>query len=194
MRVRLDNVCECASSNLAQKDINDIDGIYPIYGACGYIGNVDFYHQEKAYVAVVKDGAGVGRTMLLPGKSSVIGTLQYLIPKGDILPEFLAFAVQSMHLEKYYTGATIPHIYFRDYKKEEFELPNIVEQKEIVNILKKVSGTIELRKQQLEEFDGLIKAQFVEMFGELQNIQYATVAEVCEIITDGTHQPPKFVE
>ncbi|MCH5270781.1 MAG: restriction endonuclease subunit S, partial [Lachnospiraceae bacterium] len=42
--------------------------------------------------------------------------------------------------------------------------------------------------------DGLIKAQFVEMFGELQNIQYATVAEVCEIITDGTHQPPKFVE
>ena len=195
MRVRLDNVCECASSNLAQKDINDIDGIYPIYGACGYIGNVDFYHQEKAYVAVVKDGAGVGRTMLLPGKSSVIGTLQYLIPKGDILPEFLAFAVQSMHLEKYYTGATIPHIYFRDYKKEEFELPNIVEQKEIVNILKKVSGTIELRKQQLEEFDGLIKAQFVEMFGdntEFGKWKCCTVGDVADVCVGVVIKPTQY--
>ena len=61
--------------------IENATGAYPIYGAAGYIGNIDFYHQEKEYIAVVKDGAGVGRTMFLPGKSSVIGTLQYIVPK-----------------------------------------------------------------------------------------------------------------
>ena len=101
MFVTLDDVCEKGSSNLAQKDILDLDGDFPIFGAAGYIGNVNFYHQEKPYLAVVKDGAGVGRVMLLPAKSSVIGTMQYIIPKEDIIVEYLYYAVKDMHLEKY---------------------------------------------------------------------------------------------
>ena len=38
------------------------------------------------YVAVVKDGAGIGRVMCLPEKSSVIGTMQYLLRIKLILP------------------------------------------------------------------------------------------------------------
>lgn len=81
MRVKLDDVCEKSSSSLKQADVVDKTGEYPVYGAAGYIGNVDFFHQEKPYVAVVKDGAGIGRTALYPGKSSIIGTMQYLLPK-----------------------------------------------------------------------------------------------------------------
>lgn len=73
MRARLEDVCERDSSNLRQADVAGRSGDYPIYGASGYIGNVDFYHQELPYVAIVKDGAGIGRTVLLPAKSSVIG-------------------------------------------------------------------------------------------------------------------------
>ena len=68
MRVKLEDVCERGSSNLKQSDVVDMTGDYPIYGASGYIGNVDFYHQENPYVAVVKDGAGIGRTTLHPAK------------------------------------------------------------------------------------------------------------------------------
>ena len=32
------------------------------------------------------------------------------------------YVVKYMHLEKYFSGATIPHIYFRDYKTEEFKV------------------------------------------------------------------------
>ena len=56
-RVKLEDVCERGSSNLKQSDVVDKDGDYPIYGASGYIGNVDFYHQEQPYVAVVKYSA-----------------------------------------------------------------------------------------------------------------------------------------
>lgn len=84
MRVTLEDVCEKGASNLKQSDVVSMTGEYPIYGAAGYIGNVDFYHQEKPYVAIVKDGAGIGRTTLHPAKSSVIGTMQYLLPKDNI--------------------------------------------------------------------------------------------------------------
>ena len=110
MRVKLGDVCERGSSNLKQSDVVEMKGDYPVYGASGCIGNADFYHQENSYVAIVKDGAGIGRTTLHPAKSSVIGTMQYLLPKNNVLPEYLYYVVSYMHLEKYFTGATIPHI------------------------------------------------------------------------------------
>ena len=149
-----------------QKEVAAKNGPYPIYGAAGLIGNVDFFHQDKTYIAVVKDGAGIGRTMLLPAKSSVIGTMQYLIPNEKVIPEYLYYVVQHMHLEKYFTGATIPHIYFKDYKHERFNLSLIEEQKRIVKILSKAEFIISQRKQEIQKLDNLIKARFVEMFGD----------------------------
>ena len=166
IKVKLEDVCERGSSNLAQKDLEKLTGDYPVYGASGYIKDIDFYHQENEYIAVVKDGAGIGRTVFLPGKSSVIGTLQYLVPKDNIVPKYLYYTVTSMKLEKYYTGATIPHIYFKDYKKEILPLPNKNIQLEIVSILEKAEKIISYRKQQLEDLDNLIKSRFVEMFGD----------------------------
>lgn len=180
MRVKLEDVCERGSSNLKQSDVIDKAGEYPVYGATGYLGNVDFYHQEKPYVAIVKDGAGIGRTTLHPSKSSVIGTMQYLLPKENVLPEYLCYVVRYMHLEKYFTGATIPHIYFKDYKNEEFNLDTLDRQIEIVGILKKVENIIELRRQEIEKLDDVIKARFVEMFGNPDTEwPLVTIAEIC---------------
>lgn len=172
MRVKLEDVCERGSSNIKQSDIIKMSGNYSIYGASGLAGKVNFYHQEQPYVAVVKDGAGIGRTTLNPAKSSVIGTMQYLIPKKNVLPEYLFYAVSYMHLEKYYTGATIPHIYFKDYKNEEFNLDNIEKQLEIIDVLGRCKKVIEARKQELVELDSLTKARFVEMFGDITTGNY----------------------
>ena len=50
----------------------------------------------------------------------------------------------------------------------EVSLHNFEEQSEIANILDKVSELIELRKKQLEKLDELVKARFVELFGNLK--------------------------
>lgn len=192
MKVKLEDVCERGTSNLKQSDIAKTSGDYPIYGASGYIGNTNFYHQEKPYVAVVKDGAGVGRAALYPANSSVIGTMQYLLPKDNVLPKYLFYVVSYMHLEKYFTGATIPHIYFKDYKNEEFNLDLLERQAEIVEILEKCEKIIEKRKQEIQLLDDLIKARFVEMFGDCDDM--VSISDLCSIITDGTHQSPKFQE
>ncbi len=193
MKVKLGDVCERGTSNLKQSDVVGINGVYPIYGASGYIGNVDFYHQENSYVAVVKDGAGIGRTTLCPAKSSVIGTMQYLLPKDNVLPEYLYYVVSYMHLEKYFTGATIPHIYFKDYKNKEFNLDSVEKQKQIVDILGKCKVVIEARKRELQLLDELIKARFVEMFGDINiNDKGWTIqplGELCTIVRGGSPRP-----
>jgi len=166
-KVKLDDVCMKASSNIAQKDLKEKNGIYPIYGAGGYIKNIDFYRQESEYIAIVKDGAGIGKTFHLPGKSSVIGTMQYIIPHSNINAKYLYYAIKSMNLARYYTGSTIPHIYFKDYKNEEIILVSRNEQNKIANILDAVSYILLLRKKQIDELDNLTKSRFVEMFGDL---------------------------
>lgn len=163
---KLGDVCSKATSNIAQKDLNGRVGTYPIYGASGFIANVDFYQQEKPYIAVVKDGAGVGRVMKLPAKSSVIGTMQYIIPHENVDVSYLAYAMENMNLAKYYTGATIPHIYFKDYQKEELPVPSLEEQRQIVAVLDKVTDLIAKRRAQLDKLDLLVKSRFVEMFGD----------------------------
>ena len=198
MKVKLGDVCDRGSSNLKQSDVINQNGQYPVYGAAGLLGNIDSYHQDKPYVAVVKDGAGIGRVILHPGYSSVIGTLQYLLPKENVLPEYLYYVTKHMHLEKYYTGATIPHIYFKDYKNEKFNLDAIEKQQHIVDILKKTENIIESRQQELQKLDDLIRARFVEMFGTLHDnkkgFAVVTIEKVCSLIKDGTHQTPQYTE
>ena len=126
---------------------------------------MDFYQQENPYIAVVKDGAGIGRIMKLPAKSSVIGTMQYIIPDDTVDISYLAYAMEHMNLSKYFTGATIPHIYFKDYQKEELPLPCLDEQRKIAAVLDKVSNLIAKRRQQLDKLDELVKSRFIEMFG-----------------------------
>lgn len=164
--VRLGDICKKAASSIAQKDLEGHSGNYPIYGASGFISNVDFYQQENPYIAVVKDGAGIGRIMKLPAKSSVIGTMQYIIPNENIDIGYLAYAMEYMNLSKYFTGATIPHIYFKDYQKEELPLLPLEEQRKIAAVLDKVSDLIVKRQQQLDKLDELVKSRFVEMFGD----------------------------
>ena len=166
-KLTLGDVCKKESSNIAQKEIMECEGEYPIYGAGGFIKNVNFYQQELPYIAVVKDGAGIGRTMLLPAYSSVIGTMQYILPIDyeSIDLQYLYYAIVHMDLGKYFSGATIPHIYFKDYKKEKLFLPEICEQQRISLLLKQVDLMIEKQNNQVELVDKLVQSRFVEMFG-----------------------------
>ena len=190
---RLKDICTKASSNIAQKDLEDCDGAYPIYGASGLIKYVNFYQQKRPYIAVVKDGAGVGRVMQLPAKSSIIGTMQYIIPNADINASYLAYVMEHMNLAKYYTGATIPHIYFKDYCEEIVQDHDANEQHRIAFVLDKVTGLLSLRKQQLAKLDELVKARFVEMFGEYPSNQkgwtICTIRDIVEDVRYGTSRP-----
>lgn len=180
--VSLNEVCTPASSNLAQKDLLDLNGEYPVYGASGLIKNVDFYKQDKPYIAIVKDGAGVGRTMLLPAFSSVIGTLQYILPKPNVDIGYLYYSIDNLNLARYHTGATIPHIYFKDYKTETIPLPPLDVQRRISETLDMAQSLITARREQIATLDKLARDLFMDMFGDpLRNPQKWEVQKLKDI-------------
>lgn len=83
------------------------------------------------------------------------------------------------------TGASYPAVSNSIVKNCEIPLPERNKQKEIADILDKVTGLISLRKQQLAKLDELVKARFVEMFGnpkdnkkEWNRVPLKKVAEV----------------
>ena len=164
-RVRLGDVCEKGSSGIAQKDLDGNEGPYPIYGASGLIKHVDFYRQDRPYIAVVKDGS-VGTTMLLPPKSSVISTVQYIYPSKDVDIVYLYYALTHMKLGRFRTGAVIPHIYFRDYRNELLPLPPLETQRAIAAALDQAAALLALRRRQIAKLELLVQAKFVELFGD----------------------------
>ena len=75
-------------------------------------------------------------------------------------------------------------------KELKIPLLPVSEQESISNTLDKMDKLISIRKQQLGKLDELVKARFVELFGDCKNM--VAMNDLCSIITDGTHQPPKF--
>ena len=83
-------------------------------------------------------------------------------------------------------------------KKMVIPLIKIEKQHEIVKILDKISNAISNRYQELQLLDELVKARFVEMFGNpISNPlswEKRTLKEVCVKVNDGTHSSPESYE
>lgn len=87
-------------------------------------------------------------------------------------------------------GAKMPRLGTKVLMDKMIPLPPLEEQHKIVSLFSVMNHVISLRQQQLAKLDELVKARFVEMFASISN--KVNMEDVCKIITDGTHQPPKF--
>ena len=140
------------SSNLSANSIENISGKYPVYGANGLLQSVDFYNEEEPYLSIVKDGAGVGRTLMCKPKSSVLGTLDIIKPKGENDLYFIYLLTKKINFSKYVIGSTIPHIYFKDYSLEKIRIPSYQEQKKIASFLFSLDKEIYALENELISF------------------------------------------
>ena len=186
--VRLNQLCMKGRSALRQKDLID-DGPYAVYGASGIIGSMSTFQNGARYVAVVKDGAGVGRANLCSARTSVLGTMQALIPTEMVLPEYLLHLIRAMRLGDGFSGSTIPHIYFKDYGQRLVRYVSMADQERIVGMLGSIEDQIDILHQQNERFDTLVKSRFVEMFRDPVSNEMgwpaSTIKETAIIYGDG---------
>ncbi|HBK71218.1 MAG TPA: hypothetical protein DDZ39_06115, partial [Flavobacteriaceae bacterium] len=128
----LEDAVNKGSSNISLNKVKDDEGEYPLFSAKGLNKKISFFHQEKEYLAIIKDGAGIGRVSKHPEKSSVVATMQYLIPKEGFDIGFVQYFLNGIDFQKHRQGSTIPHVYFKDYKSEPFPLLELTQQKQIV--------------------------------------------------------------
>lgn len=96
-------------------------------------------------------------------------------------------------LRKLSIGGVIKYIKLRNLTDALIELPDIETQKYIVSILSKIKELIDSRYQELKILENLIKARFVEMFGDpIENPKNWEITTVGDIVTEvryGTSKP-----
>ena len=162
---KLKDLLTVKSSSISFNQLDDNIGTYPLYGASGFLKNIDFCEMEMDYISIVKDGSGVGNLSYHEKNSSIVNTSQYLLPKKNFDIHFLYYLLQTLNLLKYVNGSSIPHIYFKDYCIEKVEVPSLSEQEQIGKLfvnadktLKNISNCIQVT----QEFkNGLLQQMFV---------------------------------
>ncbi len=110
--------------------------------------------------------------------------------------EYISLALQykAPILASQAQGATITGITSKTLKSITIPVLSLVSQNAIVSQLRSIEQQIAYTKVMLEQLDSLAKSRFVEMFGGLDSEGSRSLKDVCSIITDGTHQSPKFVD
>lgn len=170
------------------------EGKYPVFGAQGIAGYLDTFQTDKEAIAVIKDGAGVGRVTILPAYSSVIGTMQLLIPKNGANIKYLFYLFKYLDLGSSFSGATIPHIYFKDYSKINVKKFDPTEQEIIGLELTQISDLIKNCELRLFRIDELVQSKFNQMFGNEDSLDKHTLESLTTKVTDGSHNPPKGIK
>ena len=102
------------------------------------------------YISILKDGAGVGRLNLRQGKSSVIGTMSYLLPHNTEL-KFLYYCLKMLNFKKYIIGVLSLIYTIKDYSKEKVFVPTTLEEQEkIGRFVFKLDASINNKSRKIE--------------------------------------------
>ena len=214
MRVKLGDIFEIGSGGTPSKscpeyyggDIpwvktGDLKSEY-IYGVEDFItedglGNSSAKMYEEDTVLIAMYGATIGATSILKISACTNQACAAFKRSDKVIPEYLYYFLKSQK-EKFVkdgVGGAQPNISAGYLKKVEMELLSIREQRTIVDILNIIENIANKRKQEIIALDNLIKARFVEMFGDMvtnpNGWKKVLLGEACDV-RDGTHDSPQY--
>lgn len=196
-RVRFNDVLDIKNGR-NQRQVENPEGKYPIYGSGGVMGYADDYICNADTVVVGRKG-NINKPLYVEEPFWNVDTAFGLEANRELLlPRYLYYFCRRFDFERLNKAVTIPSLTKTDLLNIEMDLPELNEQELIVEKLHKIETVIEMRRTELGTLDELIKARFVEMFGTVRNNVYdydiKTIQDVCEQIKDGTHQTPRYTE
>ena len=101
-------------------------------------------------------------------------SLALIRPNTEIvMPRYLLYAINNPVVKGYFDsslkGIGVPNLHLKNIRETPIKIYDLETQKAIVEKLDKVCELISLRKQQLAKLDELVKARFVEMFGDFKS-------------------------
>ena len=184
MRVKLGDIFEIGSGGTPSKSHPEYYGGDIPWVKTGDLKNEYLYEVEdfiteeglknssaKVYeadtVLIAMYGATIGATSILKINACTNQACAAFKKNEQVIPEYLYYFLRSQKKKfvKDGVGGAQPNISAGYLKKVEMELPSLEEQRAIVDILDKTSDIVIKRNQEIQSLDDLIKARFVEMFG-----------------------------
>lgn len=173
MRVKLDKVCKriYAGGDVPKgrySTVKTAEYAIPIYANAekdnGLYGYTDTARENELSITVAARGT-IGFTAIRREPFLPVVRLITVVPDLSTVSErYLYYALRNC--KPAFSGTSIPQLTVPDIKKNEIELYSLSVQETIADKLDAVGRIIELRQQQLQKLDDLVKARFVEMFGD----------------------------
>ena len=204
-KCKLGDICEIVSGSTPKTTIEeywdgDVKWITPaelnenVYIINDSVRKITKLAVEKTGLSSFPEGTVILSTRAPIGKVAIAGCEMYcnqgfknLICSKKIFNKYLYWFLKgnTMFLNSLGRGATFKEISKAIVSEIEINVPEIEEQHEIVKILEKVNTIIRFRKQELSVLDTLVKARFVEMFGDaVDNPMGWEKKQLQEIVTD----------
>lgn len=167
-------------SNYLMLSSKNIDDDHITFNDPRYLSQEDFEAENKRTNIKPNDllitiVGTIGRVAIVPNSLTefcVQRSVAVLKPKPEMVyNRFLMYYLQNMrpYLEQESRGVAQKGIYLKQLSNLSIILPPLDEQRKIAAVLDKVSDLIAKRRKQLDKLDELIKARFVEMFGDMVN-------------------------
>ena len=189
----VEDCCEILDSmRIPITAIDRKEGDYPYYGANGIQDYVADYIFDDELVLLAEDGGNFGSkerpiAYRVSGKCWVNNHAHVLKPKVGLDVDYLCYSLMFYKVDGMVNGATRQKLTQAAMRKMQIPLRCMEEQKHIFDELNRIIKIKEQRQQELQLLDDLIKARFVEMFGDpIDNSKGYPVHQLSEYITSLT--------
>lgn len=178
-----------ASSDIPfiKPDVINQDGITEVQAANDYISEMARAKAriaEKNVVLVTCIGT-IGKVCLTGKECAFNQQINAIIPNDKVLPEYLAYCIyyNRPKLIELANAPVVPIINKRQFEDFSVNIEESIErQGSIVTILKEVDRLICYRQKQLQKLDDLVKARFVELFGDpVYNSKRLPIQRLCKL-------------
>ena len=202
MRVKLDKVCKrIYAGGDVPKDrystVKTAECAIPIYANAekdnGLYGYTDTARENELSITVAARGT-IGFTAIRREPFLPVVRLITVVPDLSTVSErYLYYALRNCKPAS--SGTSIPQLTVPDIKKNEIELYSLSVQETIADKLDAVGRVIELRQQQLQKLDELVKARFIELFGtetEFDKWPCCTIGDVADVCVGVVIKPTQY--
>ena len=185
----------------------DFDNGHIAFDSCHYVTK-DRYDQDQHIqlhmddILVTKDGT-IGKVAIIDEpieKPATLNSGVFVVrpkDKATLLPKYLMYVLQSNHfnsfIERIKVGCTVAHLNQEKFYQFEFPLPPVDDQEKIIKVFDTMFSVLYARKLEIQKLDELIKARFVEMFGNPFDAKtpvvwpIKTINDLAESISDGSN-------
>lgn len=147
-----------------QKNVENSNGKYPIYGTGGLMSYADKYLYDKPSVLIGRKGS-IGKVRFSDKPFWTVDTLFYTEVNEDIvIPKYLYYKMLTIDMSEYNEGTTIPSLRTDTLYRIELDIPNKEIQKRVIKVLdyleKKMKTNNEINNNLYEEAIALYKNKF----------------------------------
>ena len=202
--ILIEECCDILDSRRIPITASDrMSGPYPYYGANGVQDYVADYIFDDELVLLAEDGGNFGSktrpiAYRVSGKCWVNNHAHVLKPMASMDVDYLCYSLMFYDTGELVNGATRQKLTQTAMRKMLIPQRSLQEQKRIVCELSKVQSIISARQQQLQKLDELVKARFVELFGDPQRnphgYKHTKLSDIATYYNGLTYKPENVAE